>query len=207
MSIVQIAAIVEGHGECDAVPELIRRIALTIDPGFVPRVLSPIRIPASRLLKTGELERSIEFAARKLQGNGGILVLIDCDWEHCCPAHEAPALLNRAKTVRPDMLISVILAKQEYETWFLAAAESLRGKGGFPDDLQTPVAPENIRAAKEWLSRHLPRGRSYAETADQATLTSIFNMEMARQADSFDKCYRDVRTMLKILHQQINTKN
>lgn len=79
MSIFQIAAIVEGHGECEAIPVLIRRIALTINPGFVPDVLPPIRVPASRLLKTGELERSVEFAARKLRGNSGILVLLDCD--------------------------------------------------------------------------------------------------------------------------------
>lgn len=205
MNHVQIAAIVEGHGECEAVPVLIRRIALTIDPGFVPDVLPPIRVPVSRLLKAGELERSIEFAARKLRVNGGILVLLDCDWDLCCPAREAPALLNRARTARSDMLISVILAKQEYEAWFLAAAESLRGRRGLPDDLQTPADPECIRDAKGWLSQYMPRGRSYAETADQAALTSLFDLEMARRSDSFDKCYRDVRTMLEILHIHMET--
>lgn len=205
MSIVQIAAIVEGHGECEAVPILIRRIALTIDPGFVPHVLPPIRVPASRLLKAAELERSVEFAARKLRGNGGILVLLDCDWDQCCPAHEAPALLNRARAARSDMLISVILAKQEYEAWFLAAAESLCGKGGLPKDLPTPADPENIRAAKEWLSQHMPQGRSYAETVDQAAFTSQFDLEMARRSDSFDKCYRDVRNILEILYRRIMT--
>jgi hypothetical protein len=70
-----------------------------------------------------------------------------------------------------------------------AAAESLRGKGGLPDCLQTPADPENIRAAKEWLSRHMPRGRSYAETADQVAFTSQFDLEMARRSDSFDKYF------------------
>ncbi len=56
-----------------------------------------------------------------------------------CPAREAPALLNRARTVRSDMLISVIMAKLEYEAWFLAAAESLRGKRGLPSDLKITV--------------------------------------------------------------------
>ena len=41
MTEVRIAAIVEGHGECEAVPILIRRIAETIDPGFVPRSCRP----------------------------------------------------------------------------------------------------------------------------------------------------------------------
>lgn len=202
MSLVQIAAIVGGHGECEAVPVLIRRIASTIDPGFQPQVLPPIRVPESRLVKTGELERSIELAARKLHGKGGILVLLDCDWNQCCPAHEAPTLLARARTARPDMLISVILAKQEYEAWFLAAAESLRGKRGLPDDLPMPLDPESIRDAKGWLSQQMPPGRSYAETADQAALTSLFDLEMARRSDSFDKCYRDIRKMLGILYNK-----
>ncbi len=71
MKEVKIAAIVEGHGECEAVPILIRRIAQTIDPGFVPKVLPPLRVPASRLMKEGEMERSVDLAARKLQGREG----------------------------------------------------------------------------------------------------------------------------------------
>ena len=77
MTEMKIAAIVEGHGECEAVPILIRRIAQTIDPGFVPKVLSPLRVPASRLLKEGEMERSVELAARKLRGRGGIVIIVD----------------------------------------------------------------------------------------------------------------------------------
>lgn len=51
MGEVRIAAIVEGYGECEAVPILIRRIAQTIDPGFVPKVLPPLRVPGSRIMK------------------------------------------------------------------------------------------------------------------------------------------------------------
>jgi len=53
MTDVRVAAIVEGHGECEAVPVLIRRIAAMIDPGFVPTVLQPMRVPASRLSEKG----------------------------------------------------------------------------------------------------------------------------------------------------------
>ena len=88
MTSVKIAAIVEGHGECEAVPILVRRIALTIDPGYVPIILKPIRIPASKLLRVGEIERSIELAAQKLQGEGGIIVIVDCDWDNGCPAKD-----------------------------------------------------------------------------------------------------------------------
>ena len=199
MTEMKIAAIVEGHGECEAVPILIRRIAQTIDPGFVPKILPPLRVPASRLLKQGEVERSVELAARKLQGRGGIIIIVDCDWEGGCPAEDGPILLNRAVAARGDLLIAVVLAKKEFEAWFLAAAESLRGQYGLPDCLESPPDPEEIRGAKEWLSDRMAPDRNYAETTDQPAMAAIFDMEMARRADSFDKCYRDIRNMLEQL--------
>jgi hypothetical protein len=199
MTEARIAAIVEGHGECEAVPILIRRIAQTIDLGFVPRILPPLRIPASRLLKQGEIERSVDLAARKLQGKGGILIIVDCDWEDGCPAEDGPILLRRAVAARGDLPIAVILAKREFEAWFLAAAESLRGKFGLPGDLESPAYPESIRGAKEWLTDKMPSGRAYAETTDQPAFAAVFDMNTARRADSFDKCYRDIRSLLEQL--------
>ena len=75
---VRIASIVEGHGECEAVPILVRRIAQALDPALVLSVYPVLRVPASRLVKQGEIERAIEFAARKNSGQGAILVLLDC---------------------------------------------------------------------------------------------------------------------------------
>jgi hypothetical protein len=201
MTEVRIAAIVEGHGECEAVPILIRRIAQTIDPGFVLRILPPLRIPASRLLKQGEMERSLDFAARKLEGRGGIVIIVDCDWENCCPAEEGPLLLKRALATRGDVPIAVVLAKREFEAWFLAATESLRGKFGLPGNLESPAYPESIRGAKEWLTDKMPPGRAYAETTDQPAFAAVFDMNTARRADSFDKCYRDIKNMLEQLRQ------
>jgi hypothetical protein len=201
MTEVRIAAIVEGHGESEAVPILIRRIAQMIDPGFVPKVLSPLRVPASRLLKEGEIERSVDLAARKLQGRGGILIIVDCDWENGCPAEDGPVFLKRAIATRNDLPIAVILAKREFEAWFLAAAESLRNKFGLPGDLESPAYPESIRGAKEWLTDKMPSSRAYAEATDQPAFTAIFDINSARRADSFDKCYRDIRSMLEQLRQ------
>jgi hypothetical protein len=196
---VRLAAIVEGHGEVDAVPRLIGRIAGEVVPGSAVILHPVLRVPASRLLMAGELERQVERAARKMNGRGGILILIDCDRDGGCPAKEGPALVYRACRARPDMQISVVLAKKEYEAWLIAAAESLRGQCGLPQDLVGDPDPENIRGAKEWLSRHMPRNRRYAETTDQATLTSVFDMQAARRADSFDKCYREIVRLLTVL--------
>ena len=201
MTEVKVAAIVEGHGECEAVPILIRRIARDIDPGFVPNVLHPLRVSVNKLLKEGEIERSITFAAQKLQGRGGIIVIVDCDWDNGCPAEDGPALLKRAMSARNDLPISVILAKKEFEAWFLAAAKSLRGQRGLPNDIEPPEDPESIRGAKEWLSEKMPSGRSYTETTDQPALTAKFDMVAARAANSFDKCYRDIRSILETLRK------
>jgi hypothetical protein len=196
---VHIASIVEGHGECEAVPILVRRIARALGPGLVPSVHPVLRVPASRLVKRGEIERAIEFAARKNSGQGAILVLLDCD--DGCPATEAPDLLTRATTARPDLPISVVLAKREFESWFLAAAQSLRGHRGLPADLAGPLSPETIRGAKEWLADRMPSGRGYSESSDQPALTALFDMDAARRCDSFDKCYREIVRLLNLLRR------
>lgn len=198
---VLLAAIVEGHGECEAVPVLVRRIAQTLDPALSPLVQPIIRVPASRLVKQGEIERAIELAARKNAGQGGVLVLLDCD--DGCPAEEGPTLLRRATKARADFPVSVVLAKREFEAWFLAAAESLRGRRGLPADLISPENPEDIRGAKEWLTEKMLQGQSYAESSDQPALTAVFDMNAARRADSFDKCYREVVRLLNQLREAI----
>jgi len=114
---LRMASIVEGHGECEAVPILVRRIAQALDPSLVLSVHPVLRVPGSRLAKQGEIERTVELAARKNAGRGAIFVLLDCD--DACPAQVAPELLRRARRARSDMPISVVLAKREYEAWLL----------------------------------------------------------------------------------------
>lgn len=193
----RIASIVEGHGECEAVPILIRRIALSLDPALMPMVHPVLRVPAARLIKQGEIERAVELAARKNAGKGGIFVLLDAD--DGCPAQDAPALLQRAARARSDMPLAVVFAKREFEAWFLAAAESLRGHRGLPADLAAPAEPEIIRGAKEWLAQRMPGNRGYSETSDQPALAAAFDLTAARRADSFDKCYREIVRLLNRL--------
>ena len=126
--------------------------------------------------------------------NGGILVILDSDDD--CPAELAPNLLARVRSARGDLPSAVVLPNKEFESWFLAAASSLRGHRGFPDDLESPTQPETIRGAKEWLAQRVPT-RAYSSNVDQASLTQVFSFDLARRAPSFDKCYREVIRLLE----------
>jgi hypothetical protein len=196
---LQIVCIVEGHGECESVPILIRRIANRFDPGLDVRIPHPIRIPRSKLLKPRELERAVQLAAARAQPGGGILVILDSDDD--CPATLAPDLLRRMRAARSDLPSAIVLANREFESWFLAAARSLRGQKGLPEDIESPERPEAIRGAKEWLSQRMGTG-AYSASVDQASLTAVFDLEPARRAPSFDKCYREVIHLLETLRRR-----
>jgi hypothetical protein len=196
----QIACIVEGHGDVEAVPVLVRRIAALLDPGIGIHVLPPLRVPRFKLVKARECERAVEFVARKTAGRGGVLVLVDA--EDDCPAQLGPQLLDRARQTRSDLPIAVVLAKHEFETWFLAAAESLRGRRGLAADLTAPTVPESIRGAKEWLSDRMTEGIRYRETLDQPALASVFDLTAAIKAASFDKCFREITALIDAVRQQ-----
>jgi hypothetical protein len=186
---VDLACIVEGDGDLQAVPIAIRKIVHEIDPGLGLKI-HLLRVPRTKLVKPGELERSIELAARRAGRGGAILVVVDSDDD--CPATLGPELLARARKVRSDLPVSVVLAKREFEAWFLASARSLRGLRGLASDLVPPPDPESIRGAKEWLTARMTRGRGYTETLDQSALTASMDLSQARTAPSFDKFFRDV---------------
>lgn len=193
MTAVHFGCVVESHGETESVPILIRRIAGSLDASLDLHILPPLRTPKSRLVRPGGLERAVEFVARRIDAPGAIFVLLDSDDD--CPAEEGPSLLSRARGQRGDFAMGVVLAKREFESWFLAAASSLRGHRALPPDLEPPTDPEAIRGAKEWLSARIPQG--YRETLDQPALTAVFDLQLARSAPSFDKCYRDLASILR----------
>lgn len=196
---VNLGCIVEGQGDQLAIPILIRRIATIVDPALFVYIPILARVKRNKIVKPEELEQSISHVSNKLGGKGGILILVDSDDD--CPAELGPTLLEQAKHVRSDIPIAVVLAKFEFEAWFLAAAESLRGINGLPEDLEPPTDPESIRGAKGWLSRNMTEGR-YSETTDQPALTAVFDLDLARRAKSFDKCYREITDLLTILATQ-----
>jgi len=96
-----VACIVEGHGEREAVPLLVRRIAESLPTPVYVDAPPAIRIPRTKLVRVGELERAVTLAGMRIAetqpGAGGVLVLIDADDD--CAARLGPELLERARSV------------------------------------------------------------------------------------------------------------
>ena len=193
---VTIASVVEGHGEVQALPLLLRRIAheLGVYELDVPK---PNRVSRSTLATPTGIVRAVQQGAYRVGGRGGVLVLFDADDD--CPKDLVEQLLSPARGARSDKNVSLVVATKEFEAWFLAAANSLAGKCGLPDDFTWAGDPEDKRDAKGVISEALraATGHSYQETVDQARLSAAFDMVAARRASaSFDKFWREVETLL-----------
>ncbi len=180
-----IAPIVEGHGEVEALPPLLRRLAESFDLGAMLQVNPPIRVKSGSFLNDAAyFNKYVELAARKAVAyRGFVLILLDCDDD--CPAEIGPQLLARAQAARGDTTFLVALASREFETWFLAAAESLRGQFGLPADLARPANFEAIRNAKGWLSARMPNG--YDPVSHQHLMAKAMDLGQARAAGSFNR--------------------
>ena len=143
---------------------------------------------------SGELERYAESVLREGGPNARLLVLLDADG--LCPAELGPNLLQRLLNRFPRNLISVSVADWEYESWFIASAESIAGHVGVAGDFEVPQDIEEIHAAKEWLERNIIGGR-YKETQHQAAFSSVIDVPVARQrSQSFDRFCREVERLL-----------
>ena len=122
------------------------------------------------------------------------MVALDADEE--CPSAPGSELKTRVSAVAQPESVSIVIPKYEFETWFLFAAESLRGKRGLRGDLSPPRNPEAIRGAKEWLSRNMIPGRAYSSTVDQAALVAGMDLTAAKRWRSFDRLWREIARLI-----------
>lgn len=180
----------EGDGEVAALPVLLRRLSQWRTPNVAAEVLTPIRVRRDRFLnRQDEFYRNLCLAAAKCGNGGWILVLLDADDD--CPAEFAVQVRQRAEVCVPHRRISVVLAKREYEAWFIAAAESLHGQRGFTLDPGDLIDAEGPRDAKGWIRAHMASG-SYGETTDQPAFSARMDLQQAfNRSRSFRKLCSD----------------
>lgn len=182
---MRIIPIVEGHGEEDAVPVLFRRLQEIIGD-YTFQISRPIRGTCSELADVEKLAKKVAIARRQ-QECAGIFIIFDSDDR--CPKALAPKLLDAARGAAAGVPCELAMATREFESWFLAAFESIRGSLPFVPNAAAPNDPENRRDAKGTLTRLLPPGRSYSPTVDQASLARRFDLAIAyRSSRSFRHC-------------------
>ena len=197
MARLRVLPIVEGHGEDAAIRILLERIGSELPGCEHIEVLRPLRWPKTKLLQELELKRAVELACLKLAPLHSpehplVLILLDADEDP--PCRLGPELLANARQVRPDVDIVCVLAKVEYETWFVAAAESLAKHGylRLAAGESPPDRPELTRSGEAWIRKHLA-GARYSKTVDQPAFTRHMDLASCRQrAPSFAKLCRDL---------------
>ncbi len=189
-SVVHFGFVIEGKGEVEAIPLLVRRISRELFGAFGVQTTRPVRITKSSLVRPGELERAIRLAQINNRFQGPVLVVLDADDD--CPAELGQTLKSRAMAVAQPGSVSIVIPKPEFETWFLAAAQSLAGKRGLRAELSPPQDVEAIRGAKEWLSRNMAPCRKYSPSVDQAALVAGMDLRSARACRSFDRLCREI---------------
>ena len=191
--IPKIIPFVEGHGDTQALPILIRRILH--DTVAEKLASNPVHIPDAwrvghqhKLLASGGAEwiRLLNAVAR--DGASAVLLVLDGDRLGTqCPGDAARSLAASAKNCGAGARFSVgvVFAMQEMESWFIADAEALIGSGTshagrrgkkipFPDgDLE-----KIPRDAKRWLSENMPGG--YKPTIHQSDFARLLNIQKVR---------------------------
>ncbi len=134
---LRIAAIVEGHGEDNAIRGLLDRIWYEYLRGDRLVVLPPFRKPQGKLLQEAGLKAVVDAAKITLdlqppdECQKLVLILIDSEGKPPCPL--APQLSQWAKESRSDADIACVLPHPMFETWFAASAASLAGYNDFDD--------------------------------------------------------------------------
>ncbi len=204
----KIVPIVEGSGEVDAVPLLLRRLLFEVKHRYEFAIAKP-KNAQNRGALIAHLERFLEYARQEV-GCAGVLVLLDADED--CASQLAIGLASRASTLYLSFPVAIVCAKCEYEAWFLASLETiagkpLKGRDGLNADAQYDHKKvENLRDVKGWLSANMPPGRAYKETQDQVAMTELLDFNLARERSrSFRRLEHALNEILKAVDEQLNT--
>ena len=181
---MKIQPIVEGHGDVKALPVLLRRFRDEAEVWDVD-VGRPIRRPRSRLVDAAGVQQAVRLALVQPDCSAVLLLF---DGESDCPANLGPTVQAWAAEAAGATPCRVVVAQREYEAWFLAAIESLRGRRGVLIDAEPHPDPERPRGAKEQLEARMRPGATYLETTDQPALSALFSLPAAyRRSRSFRK--------------------
>jgi hypothetical protein len=179
-------ALVEGHGEVEAVGNLLARVSR--DLGDQLHWSAPLRwknLHQWENPRGGGVRRGVEHV-RGRPDAASLLILRDAD--DGCPAQLAPTMGAHLRALGAPFPIAYVLFKPEYEVLFLPCLPTMAGReldgrpGLVADTCWDAPSWEGRRGLKEWLSTHFPRGRAYKPTVDQLSLTRMIDLRVVAEA-------------------------
>ncbi|MCO5169701.1 MAG: DUF4276 family protein [Planctomycetes bacterium] len=195
--------VVEGHGEVEAVANLVHRLWRAQGHPFLNWQVN--RWP--KLSTDDGIRRACSFA-RSIRA---VAMLVLRDNEDSCPKDDGPRL---AKIVREEALsipAAVVLLYREYEVLFLPCLERMAGvtlkddrgveRPGLVVGTRFEGNYESVRDVKGWLSDHFPQGRSYKPTLDQLPMTRLIELEVLRTSGL--PCFGTLERALTFLAQAV----
>jgi Domain of unknown function (DUF4276) len=169
--------LVEGQSEVVGLPILLRRLLVHLGHPQA-RVAKPFRVPRTRILRGGEIERAVRLGVRTRDQVTGVVVVLDADDDDPWKLET----LVRAECAKVTSLpVTVAAATREIEAWFLGAKESLRGVRSIRADATSPPNPEAIRGAKERLTSNMEASRRYVEVDDLPAFAAQVDLPLALQ--------------------------
>jgi hypothetical protein len=186
-----IVPIVEGPGDVEAVPIVLRRVLAERLQIEGVRVLSGMKLHRSKMTCELDMKRHLRLASMR-SSDGLILVILDADDDDC--VRLVSDIRKWANDEGLDHRVEVLVISREFESWLLAGIESLRGLRGLSDEATPPSQLENLRGCKERLSELMSGSRTYHETADQAAMSSRVSLDLiAERVGSFAKLEAKLR--------------
>jgi hypothetical protein len=170
--------LVEGDGDTHAVPFLIRKVAESSGLHDLIPCSNPIKcgeIP--KLRKQGQLERFVQYACQRSDGDSVVLV-VDCDDD--CPVTTSHQFTERVRVIAERHLkkVGIAFMHKEFETVFLFSLPELSLK--YPEHGWRLSRDDNtrdwttVRGAKGELNRRM-KNYSYKETRDQVKFVSAID--------------------------------
>lgn len=176
----KLLPVVEGEGDFDAFPILLRNI-LYSHSLFGIQVLNPPH-------KRGDLvkikNRFNEYFQDAIKYGAAVIWVTDFDVDGCsCVAETQSEMRSLANNIRPSWPIEFVFMVKEYETLFLADPNATRKVlGQISQSKAFPANPETVRDAKGWLINAMPQGFAYKSTVHQAKITAALNFDVLRTA-------------------------
>lgn len=191
---MNIQPVVEGGGEVAAFPVLLRRLIDAAEAWEVG-IGKPVLKPRGQLVRRKTLGNAVRLAIKQPECRS-VLILIDGDDD--CPAELGPRMKAWAANEAGGRPCEVVIAQREYEAWFLAGLEALRGRSGITADAPLHPRPEEPRDAKRQLKIRMGTQGAYFPTAHQAALSARFSLPCGwRRSGSFRKLSRSFGALVR----------